>query len=67
MSWGEDWLEIGRAGMVDPNVLRAVGYDPDVVSGFAFGLGIERFCMRRHQITDIRRFYENDVHFLSQF
>jgi phenylalanyl-tRNA synthetase alpha chain len=67
MSWGEDWLEIGGAGMVDPNVLRAVGYDPDVVSGFAFGLGIERFCMRRHQITDIRRFYENDVRFLSQF
>ena len=67
MSWGENWLEIGGAGMVDPNVLRSVGYDPDVVSGFAFGLGIERFCMRRHQITDIRRFYENDVRFLSQF
>ncbi len=67
MSWGDDWLEIGGAGMVDPNVLRAVGYDPNVVSGFAFGLGIERFCMRRHQITDIRRFYENDVRFLAQF
>lgn len=67
MSWGENWLEIGGAGMVDPNVLTAVGYDPDKVSGFAFGLGIERFCMRRHHVTDIRRFYENDVRFLSQF
>jgi phenylalanyl-tRNA synthetase alpha chain len=67
MGWGENWLEIGGAGMIDPNVLRAVGYNPDEVSGFAFGLGIERFCMRRHQITDIRRFYENDVRFLAQF
>ena len=67
MSWQDTWLEIGGAGMVDPNVLTAVGYDPDEVSGFAFGLGIERFCMRRHNITDIRRFYENDVRFLSQF
>jgi phenylalanyl-tRNA synthetase alpha chain len=67
MSWGQGWMEIGGAGMVDPNVLRAVGYDPDKVSGFAFGLGIERFCMRRHRINDIRRFYENDVRFLSQF
>jgi phenylalanyl-tRNA synthetase alpha chain len=67
MSWGDNWLEIGGAGMVDPNVLRAVGYDPERVSGFAFGLGIERFCMRRHNITDIRRFVENDVRFLRQF
>jgi len=67
MSWQGDWLELGGAGMVDPNVLSAVGYDPEEVSGFAFGLGIERFCMRRHHITDIRRFYENDVRFLSQF
>ena len=67
MGWGDDWLEIGGAGMIDPNVLKAVGYNTDEVSGFAFGLGIERFCMRRHQITDIRRFYENDVRFLSQF
>jgi phenylalanyl-tRNA synthetase alpha chain len=67
MSWGDGWLEIGGAGMVDPNVLRSVGYDPDKVSGFAFGLGIERFCMRRHNITDIRRFFENDVRFLRQF
>lgn len=67
MSWGEGWMEIGGAGMVDPNVLTAVGIDPDNYSGFAFGFGIERFCMRRHNITDIRRFYENDVRFLSQF
>jgi len=67
MSWRDTWLEIGGAGMVDPNVLRAVGYDPDEVTGFAFGLGIERFCMRRHNLTDIRRFYENDVRFLAQF
>ena len=67
MSWGQGWMEIGGAGMVDPNVLSAVGFNPEEVSGFAFGFGIERFCMRRHQITDIRRFYENDVRFLSQF
>ena len=67
MRWGESWLELGGAGMVDPNVLRAVGYDPDAVSGFAFGLGIERFCMRRHDIRDIRLFTENDVRFLRQF
>jgi phenylalanyl-tRNA synthetase alpha chain len=67
MRWGDTWLELGGAGMVDPNVLRAVGYDPDEVSGFAFGLGIERFCMRRHDIRDIRLFLENDVRFLRQF
>lgn len=67
MSWGGGWMEIGGAGMVDPNVLSAVGYDPEEVTGFAFGLGIERFCMRRHHIEDIRRFYENDVQFLRQF
>jgi phenylalanyl-tRNA synthetase alpha chain len=65
--WNGDWMEIGGAGMVDPNVLTAIGYDPEQVTGFAFGMGIERFCMRRHGITDIRRFYENDVRFLQQF
>jgi phenylalanyl-tRNA synthetase alpha chain len=65
--WGDRWMELGGAGMVDPRVLVAVGYDPEAVSGFAFGLGIERFCMKRHGITDIRRFYENDVRFLRQF
>ncbi len=67
MSWGQGWMEIGGAGMVDPNVLRAVGYDSEQVTGFAFGLGIERFSMRRYRITDIRRFTENDIRFLSQF
>jgi phenylalanyl-tRNA synthetase alpha chain len=67
MSWQDRWIEMGGAGMVDPNVLRAVGYDPEEVSGFAFGLGVERICMRRHQVTDIREFYKNDVRFLQQF
>jgi len=67
MSWGGDWIEFGGAGMVDPNVLRAVGYDREEVSGLAFGLGIERICMRRHGVTDIREFYKNDVRFLHQF
>lgn len=67
MQWNERWIEMGGAGMVDPNVLRAVGYDPDEVTGFAFGLGVERVCARRHQVTDIREFYRNDVRFLEQF
>lgn len=67
MKWGDSWMEIGGAGMVDPNVFKAVGYDPEKVSGFAFGLGIERFCMKHFEVDDIRRFYENDVRFLSQF
>ncbi len=65
--WNDEWIEFGGAGMVDPNVLKAVGYDPEQVVGFAFGLGIERLCMRRHGITDIREFYKNDVRFLHQF
>jgi phenylalanyl-tRNA synthetase alpha chain len=65
--WNDRWIEFGGAGMVDPNVLQAVGYDPEEVSGFAFGLGVERLCMRRHGITDIREFYKNDVRFLQQF
>src|SRR5262245_1026672 len=70
MSWnepGKPWMEIGGAGMVDPHVLRCVGYDPDRVSGFAFGLGVERFCMRRYGIRDIRLFTANDLQFLQQF
>ena len=66
-SWNQGWVEFGGAGMVDPNVLRAVGYDPEEVTGFAFGLGVERLCMRRHGITDIREIYKNDVRFLQQF
>jgi len=67
MSWHGGWIEMGGAGMVDPNVLRAVGYDPEQFAGFAFGLGIERICARRHGVTDIREFYKNDVRFLHQF
>jgi phenylalanyl-tRNA synthetase alpha chain len=67
MSWHDRWIEMGGAGMVDPNVLRAVGYDPEEVTGFAFGLGVERVCMRRHNLTDIRELYKNDMRFLEQF
>lgn len=67
MSWRDGWIEMGGAGMVDPNVLQAVGYDPEEYSGFAFGLGIERVCARRHGVTDIREFFKNDVRFLRQF
>lgn len=65
--WDGKWVEFGGAGVVDPNVLQAVGYDPESYSGFAFGLGIERLCMIRHQITDIRYLFTNDVRFLRQF
>ncbi|HEY1065430.1 MAG TPA: phenylalanine--tRNA ligase subunit alpha [Pirellulales bacterium] len=61
------WVEMGGAGMVDPNVLRAVNIDPEVYTGFAFGLGIERVCMRRHGVVDLRQFFESDVRFLRQF
>jgi phenylalanyl-tRNA synthetase alpha chain len=67
MQWHERWIEMGGAGMVDPHVLKAVGYDPEEYTGFAFGLGVERVCARRHQVTDIREFYKNDVRFLEQF
>lgn len=65
--WNGTWVEFGGAGMVDPAVFEAVGYDPAVVSGFAFGLGVERLCMRRHGITDIRDLYSGDLRFLRQF
>jgi len=61
------WLEIAGCGMVDPNVFKMVGYDPEVYSGFAFGMGIERTLMVKHGIPDIRIFYENDIRFLKQF
>ena len=69
MQWhgGDRWVEMGGAGMVDPNVFSAIGYDPDKYTGFAFGLGIERLCMRRHGIDDIRLLYRNDGRFLDQF
>jgi phenylalanyl-tRNA synthetase alpha chain len=65
--WNDQWIEFGGAGMVDPNVLQAVGYDPEQVTGFAFGLGVERLCMRRHGVTDIRDLFRNDLRFLHQF
>ncbi len=61
------WLEILGAGMIDPNVFRFVGYDPEKFSGFAFGMGVERLAMLKHGIGDIRLFYENDLRFLRQF
>jgi phenylalanyl-tRNA synthetase alpha chain len=61
------WIEIMGAGMVDPAVYSAVGYDPDAVSGYAFGMGLERIAMILYEIDDIRRLYENDVRFLQQF
>jgi len=61
------WLEILGSGMVHPQVLRIVGYDPEEVTGFAFGMGVERIAMLRFGIDDIRQFYYNDIRFLSQF
>ncbi len=61
------WLEILGSGMVHPNVLSASGIDPEVYSGYAFGLGIDRTAMMRYGVSDIRDFYENDYRFLEQF
>jgi phenylalanyl-tRNA synthetase alpha chain len=61
------WIEMGGSGVVDPNVLQNVRYDPEEVSGFAFGLGLERIAMLRHGVPDIRMFWENDLRFLRQF
>ncbi|MEQ1870372.1 MAG: phenylalanine--tRNA ligase subunit alpha [Vicinamibacterales bacterium] len=61
------WIEIGGSGMVHPAVFEAVGYDPEKYTGFAFGIGIERVAMLRHQVQDIRMFFENDLRFLEQF
>ena len=64
---GTGWLEILGAGMVDPNVFRNVGIDPDVFSGFAFGMGVERLAMLKYAIDDIRLFFNDDERFLNQF
>ena len=64
---GTGWLEILGAGIVDPNLYSYVGYDPEQVSGFAFGMGIERICMLKYGIDDLRLFFENDLRFLKQF
>jgi phenylalanyl-tRNA synthetase alpha chain len=61
------WIEIGGSGMVDPNVLRFVGYDPEEVSGFAFGWGLERMAILRHELPDIRDLWADDLRFLRQF
>jgi phenylalanyl-tRNA synthetase alpha chain len=64
---GTGWIELGGCGMVDPAVFAAVGIDPEEWSGFAFGFGIDRCALMRHQIPDLRSFMENDIRFLSQF
>lgn len=67
VQWRGRWLEVMGCGMVDPNVLKAVGYDPEIYTGFAAGLGVERIAMVLHQIDDIRRLYASDLRFLRQF
>ena len=64
---GSGWIELGGSGMVHPNVLRAVGVDPEEFSGFAFGLGIDRMCGLMYELDDIRLLFENDLRFLEQF
>lgn len=64
---GEGWIEILGCGMVHPKVLETCNIDPEVYSGFAFGLGLERIAMRRYNINDLRLFFENDIRFLKQF
>jgi phenylalanyl-tRNA synthetase alpha chain len=61
------WLEILGSGMIDPEVFKAVGYDPEVYTGFAFGMGIERIAMLKYGVNDLRLFFENDLRFLKQF
>ena len=67
VQWRGRWLEVMGCGMVDPAVLEGLGIDPERWSGFAAGLGVERFCMVRHGIDDIRRLYTSDLRFLEQF
>jgi phenylalanyl-tRNA synthetase alpha chain len=67
VKWNGRWLELGGCGMVDPNVFKAVGYDPQLITGFAWGFGVERVAMVLHQIDDIRRLFTSDLRFLRQF
>jgi phenylalanyl-tRNA synthetase alpha chain len=67
VQWNGRWLEVLGCGMVDPNVMKAVGYDPEVYTGFAAGFGVERFAMVLNKIDDIRRLYTSDLRFLQQF
>jgi len=62
-----DWIEVMGAGMVDPNVLENVGYDPERYTGFAFGMGPGRMALLKYGVPDLRMFFQNDVRFLSQF
>ena len=64
---GEGWIELLGAGMVHPKVLENCAIDPEIYSGFAFGIGLERMAMRRFKISDMRMIFENDIRFLSQF
>ena len=64
---GKGWLEILGAGMVNPKVFKNVGYNPDKITGLAFGMGVERIAILKYGISDIRLFFENDVRFLRQF
>jgi phenylalanyl-tRNA synthetase alpha chain len=64
---GEGWLELGGSGMVHPRVLEGVGYDPERLSGFAFGIGPDRYAMMKYGIADLRLYRENDLRFLRQF
>jgi phenylalanyl-tRNA synthetase alpha chain len=64
---GTGWLEVLGSGMVHPKVLENVGFDPATVTGFAFGMGVERMAMLKYGIADLRLFYENDLRFLEQF
>ena len=65
--WNKNWLEVLGCGMVHPNVLKGVGVDTKIYSGFAFGLGVERMAMLKYDIPDLRAFFENDIRFLNQF
>ena len=67
VQWRGKWLEVMGCGMVDPAVLEELGIDPEKYSGFAAGLGVERFCMVRHGVDDIRKLYTSDLRFLEQF
>lgn len=67
VEWNGRWLEVLGCGMIDPNVMTAVGYDPEIYTGFAAGLGVERLAMVQHEIDDIRRLYSSDLRFLRQF
>ena len=61
------WLAVGGCGMVHPNVLKYVNIDPEKYTGFAFGIGLDRFAMLRYNVNDLRLFFDNDLNFLKQF